>query len=82
MSHSILITQCLQNDFVAPLNAHEPLPNLLHVGWRESTRLLGEEPSMGPLANFMNWVARQGITSGSLRAASVLGNVRNPMDWR
>lgn len=60
MSHSILITQCLQNDFVAPLNAHEPLPNLLHVGWRESTRLLGEEPSMGPLANFMNWVARQG----------------------
>lgn len=41
---SLLITQCLQKDFVAPLGEGDPLPNLLHVGFEESRRLLGEEP--------------------------------------
>src|SRR3974390_1883355 len=48
---TILITQCLQRDFVDPIGPHDPLPNLLHVGYGEAARLLGPEPSaeaMGP----------------------------------
>ena len=50
MPTSILFTQCLQHDFVAPVGAHEPLPNKLHVGREEATRLLGYQPSRGSLA--------------------------------
>ncbi len=53
---TVLITQCLQRDFVAPIGPHDPLPNLLHVGYREATRLLGPEPSAGPLAQLIDWV--------------------------
>lgn len=50
---SLLITQCLQNDFLAPLEKSQPLPNPLHVGWSESLRLLGEDPSLGPMATLL-----------------------------
>jgi nicotinamidase-related amidase len=52
----ILFTQCLQNDFVAPLPAGVPLPNELHIGRAESRRLLGDPDGPwaeeGPLARF------------------------------
>lgn len=59
MPRSVLITQCLQNDFVAPLMAHDPLPNRLHVGAEEARRLLGVEPARGPLAQCMAWARAQ-----------------------
>jgi protein-tyrosine phosphatase/nicotinamidase-related amidase len=52
---TVLITQCLQRDFVDPIGPHDPLPNLLHVGHMEATRLLGPEPSVGPLAQLVDW---------------------------
>jgi protein-tyrosine phosphatase/nicotinamidase-related amidase/aminoglycoside phosphotransferase (APT) family kinase protein len=52
---TILITQCLQRDFVDPIGPHDPLPNLLHVGYSEAARLLGPEPSAGPLAQLIDW---------------------------
>jgi len=55
---AILITQCLQNDFVKPLAAQAgpaPLPNLLHVGVEESRRLMGENPAEGPVAQLIRW---------------------------
>ena len=33
---TVLITQCLQRDFVDPMGLHDPLPNLLHVGYSEA----------------------------------------------
>jgi hypothetical protein len=41
----VLITQCLQNDFVKPLAPYTPLPNLLHVGHDEARRLMGASRS-------------------------------------
>ncbi len=55
---TVLITQCLQRDFVDPIGPHDPLPNLLHVGHAESTRLLGTDPSAGPLAQLVDWARR------------------------
>src|SRR5438045_9385854 len=55
MERSLLITQCLQNDFVQPLNKYDPLPNALHVGYRESLRLVGEKPNEGPVNTLMEW---------------------------
>src|SRR6516162_3974946 len=52
---AVLITQCLQRDFVDPIGPHEPLPNLLHVGYSEAARLLGPEPSAGPMAQLIGW---------------------------
>jgi protein-tyrosine phosphatase/nicotinamidase-related amidase len=52
---TVLITQCLQRDFVDPIGPHDPLPNLLHVGHSEATRLLGPEPPAGPLAQLIDW---------------------------
>jgi protein-tyrosine phosphatase/nicotinamidase-related amidase/aminoglycoside phosphotransferase (APT) family kinase protein len=52
---TVLITQCLQRDFVDPIGPHDPLPNLLHVGYSEATRLLGPEPSAGPMAQLIDW---------------------------
>jgi len=52
---SLLITQCLQEDFVKPLAHDEPLPNLLHIGHNESLRLLGADPNVGPINRFMEW---------------------------
>ena len=53
---SILITQCLQNDFVELIGIHDQLPNALHIGYEESKRLLGEDLGEGMLIRFMNWV--------------------------
>jgi nicotinamidase-related amidase len=52
---ALLITQCLQNDFVQPIGRHEPVPNRLHVGHSEARRLLGENPAQGPVARLMDW---------------------------
>ena len=52
---TVLITQCLQRDFVDPIGPHDPLPNLLHVGYSEAARLLGPEPAAGPLAQLIQW---------------------------
>jgi protein-tyrosine phosphatase/nicotinamidase-related amidase/aminoglycoside phosphotransferase (APT) family kinase protein len=59
MPLSVIITQCLQHDFVAPLMPHDPLPNKLHVGAEEARRLLGVDPARGPLSQFMFWVRSQ-----------------------
>lgn len=59
MALSILITQCMQNDFVAPIASHEPLPNGLHVGRDEARRLVGEDPATGPFAQLMHWARGQ-----------------------
>ncbi len=52
---SILITQCLQNDFVQPLNKYDPLPNALHIGYKEALRLVGEAVHEGPVNTLMEW---------------------------
>lgn len=59
MTRKILITQCLQNDFVRPIRAFDALPNLLHIGFGESLRLMGEDPAEGPVAQIMNWAHAQ-----------------------
>ena len=56
---AILITECLQNDFVKPVGRYDPLPNLLHVGHAEAQRLMGESPDEGPLARTMRWATEQ-----------------------
>ncbi len=56
---SILITQCLQNDFVKPLANNEVLPNLLHIGHEESERLIGDNLEEGPIGRFMAWAKAQ-----------------------
>jgi protein-tyrosine phosphatase/nicotinamidase-related amidase len=59
MGKAILFTQCLQNDYVKPIGKYEPLPNLVHVGYEESVRLMGLTPSEGPVANTMKWAYDQ-----------------------
>ena len=61
MPQSILITQCLQNDFVKPLGRYETLPNMLHVGYDEARRLMGENPDEGPVAMVMKWAYQQPV---------------------
>ena len=53
MSRYILFTQCLQNDFVAPVPPGRSIPNQLHIGRAESRRLLGDDPASGPLGRFL-----------------------------
>ncbi|HMV80586.1 MAG TPA: isochorismatase family protein [Leptospiraceae bacterium] len=55
MTESILITQCLQNDFVQLLDKYDPIPNQLHVGYEEARRLLGEKIEEGPVNTVMQW---------------------------
>ncbi|NUM42323.1 MAG: isochorismatase family protein, partial [Leptospiraceae bacterium] len=55
MPKSILITQCLQNDFVELLQKYDPIPNLLHVGFEEAKRLLSEKAEEGPIDSVMEW---------------------------
>src|SRR5215470_9986938 len=61
---TVLITQCLQRDFVDPIGPHDPLPNLLHVGYSEAARLLGLEPSAGPMAQLIDWA--RGLASDAI----------------
>ena len=66
---SILITNCLQNDFIGKFpeqvgtNYSGSLDfdssTFMHVGKPESQRLLGSDYKSGPLKNFMNWARRQ-----------------------
>lgn len=67
---TVLITQCLQRDFVEPLESHGALPNALHVGADEARRLLGVEPDHGPLAHLMQW-ARDEAAGGRLHIVHV-----------
>lgn len=50
MPRALLLTQCVQNDFVRPLAAGETLPSLVHVGRFEAERLCGPA---GALAGFL-----------------------------
>lgn len=59
MATSLLITQCLQNDFVKPIGRFDPIPNQLHVGHAEALRLLGSSPSEGPVERVMQWAYAQ-----------------------
>lgn len=59
MAKTVIITQCLQQDFVGLVDAHAPLPNQLHVGRREAVRLLGRDPNEGPVAQLMRWARVQ-----------------------
>ena len=55
MLPSVLITQCLQNDFVQPIKQFDPLPNSLHIGHNEAQRLMGDNPLEGPIQHVINW---------------------------
>lgn len=59
MPLSVLITQCLQRDFVQAVGRRDRLPNRLHVGHAEALRLLGPEPADGPVARLMAWARAQ-----------------------
>lgn len=59
MSPSVLITQCLQNDFIKPIGRYDQLPNLLHIGFEEARRLVGPNPKEGPVALMMRWAYQQ-----------------------
>lgn len=59
MAISILITQCLQKDFVEPVAHDSPLPNKLHVGWDEARRLMGHDTQTGPVAQLTHWARGQ-----------------------
>lgn len=59
MARSVLITQCIQRDFVDPVRPYDPVPNRLHVGHAEATRLLGLDPGAGPLMQLMRWARAQ-----------------------
>ena len=56
---NILITQCLQSDFVKPLGSFAPLPNQLHIGVEEARRLMGDDAVEGPVARMMKWAYEQ-----------------------
>jgi len=59
---TVLLTQCLQVDFAAPIRADDELPNQLHIGFEEARRLLGDEPAASPLAQLMAWArGAQGV---------------------
>lgn len=59
MIKSILFTQCLQNDYCKPIGKYDPIPNLVHIGYDESVRLMGLNPSEGPVSNIMRWAYEQ-----------------------
>ncbi|MGD9584295.1 MAG: isochorismatase family protein [Lysobacterales bacterium] len=56
---ALLISDCLQHDFVGPIDRFEGLPNALHVGYDESLRLLGPRLDQGPVARLLAWAHRQ-----------------------
>lgn len=59
MPEAILITQCLQNDFVSRIGRFDRIPNLLHIGCEEAKRLVGEKPSEGPVSSIVRWAYEQ-----------------------
>ncbi len=58
----LLFSECLQNDFIAPMKAGARLPNELHIGRAENRRLLGDPDAAwadeGPLARFQRTFQR------------------------
>jgi serine/threonine protein kinase len=51
---SLIICECLQNDFIAPLPPGAAMPNKLHIGREESLRLVGADPAKGPLVRALS----------------------------
>jgi serine/threonine protein kinase len=51
---ALLICECLQNDFIAPIPVGKPPPNKLHVGRDEALRLVGPDPASGPLVRALS----------------------------
>jgi nicotinamidase-related amidase/tRNA A-37 threonylcarbamoyl transferase component Bud32 len=51
---ALLICECLQNDFIAPIPAGKPAPNKLHIGRDEALRVVGADPAMGPLVRALS----------------------------
>jgi protein-tyrosine phosphatase/nicotinamidase-related amidase len=66
---SILLTQCLQNDFVAPLGPWDAMPCLLHIGSAEAGRLIGTDPDDGPVTRFLDWA--HGIARDALEIVHI-----------
>ncbi len=64
---SLLFCLCLQNDFIAPVGRGEKLPNRMHIGWSESMRIVGADPSKGPLVSFL----RDAFACGSTRVVFI-----------
>ncbi|WP_437224162.1 serine/threonine protein kinase [Planctomicrobium sp. SH661] len=54
ISRSLLICECLQNDFIAPIPAGQVPPNKLHIGREESLRIVGPDPGQGPLVKALS----------------------------
>lgn len=79
MPQALLMTQCLQNDFVKPLAPHEALPNLLHIGYAEALRLMGENPQFGPVSRVIDWAYAQ--PDDSLRVIHIR-DWHDPLDFR
>lgn len=69
--HAVLITQCLQADFVGPIGKFARVPNLLHIGHDEAERLLGPEPEHGPLAQLRGWANAVSQSGGGLTVIHV-----------
>lgn len=65
VSEAFLITHCLQNDFVQPLEIYDGLPNQLHVGYDEALCLIGPDPEGGPIHTVMQW-AYDGVPTNGL----------------
>src|SRR5262245_475377 len=51
---SLLICECLQNDFIAPIPSGKPPPNKLHIGRDEALRIVGADPAKGPLVRALS----------------------------
>lgn len=79
MPQALLMTQSLQNDFVKPLNPYDPLPNLLHIGYEEARRLMGEKPEVGPVARMIDWAYAQ--PDSTLKIIHIR-DWHDPMDFR
>lgn len=58
-ARAILISDCLQHDFVGAVGRFDALPNALHVGHDEALRLLGPDPAEGPVARVLAWAHAQ-----------------------
>lgn len=56
---ALLMTECLQNDFIKVIKPHDALPNALHIGYFESRRLMGQESNHGPIKQMLAWAYDQ-----------------------
>src|SRR5262249_24596347 len=51
---ALLICECLQNDFIAPIPAGKPPPNKLHIGRAQALRPVGPDRATGPLVRALS----------------------------